>query len=162
MIVSGTRLVEHRGHHVDERHLGHHGPPPVRTLAEEGALEQSAGAQPAGRDPRPVDQPVPVEAVRDRGDVVEGVLLVAQAAVEPPAPAHLAAAARVGMHPHDAAVEQRRQGVVPLRLVDRLVGAVGVDQAGRGAVERACRGGVPAPPAPAVPSGDGKVRRSTA
>jgi hypothetical protein len=83
-LVHGQRdaRVEHRGDDVDERHLGDHGPPAVRPLAEHRALQQAAGAQPAGGDPVWVDQAG--QAVGHRDVVGEGVLLVLQAPVEPP------------------------------------------------------------------------------
>ena len=77
----------------------------------------------------------PCQPVRDGDVVVEGVLLVLQVAVEPPATAVLATAADVRVHEHHAAVEEARQRRVPLRLVDGLVGAVAVEQGRRGAVE---------------------------
>ena len=136
-LVDGQRdrRVEHRGHHVDERHLGHDRPPAVRALAEHRALEQPAGAQ-AARWRSATRRPGPGEPVGDRDVVVERVLLVLEPPVQPPAPAALAAAADVRVHPDDAPVEQARQRRVPLRLVHRLVGAVPVEQGGRGAVER--------------------------
>ena len=159
-LVDGQRdrRVEHRGHHVDERHLGHDRPPSVRPLAEHRALEQPAGAQPAGGEPRPVDQPG--EPVGDGDVVVERVLLVLEPPVQPPPPAALAAAADVRVHPDHAPVEQARQRGVPLRLVHGLVGAVPVEQRGRRPVER----GVPVPDhgrrRPSVPSGAANVIRS--
>ena len=146
--------VEHRGDDVDERHLGHDRPPAVGSLAEDRALEQPAGAQAAGGEPGAVDQAV--EPVGHCEVVGEGVLLVLQPALEPPAPAALATAPHVGVHEDHAAVEQARQGGVPVRLVDRLVGAVAVEQCGGGAVER----GVAVPHQghrDAVPSGAGNV-----
>ena len=84
-----------------------------------------------------VDQPGGGEPVGDRDVVVEGVLLVLQPAVEPPAAAALAAAADVGVHEDDAAVEQRWAAAAShSRLAGVLVGAVAVEQRGRGAVER--------------------------
>ncbi len=73
--------------------------------------------------------------------VVERVLLVPELAVEVPLPPQLAAATVVGVDVDHAAVEQAGQGRVPGRLVDGRVGAVAVDQRGRGPVER----GVPVP-----------------
>ena len=117
--------------------------------------------QAAGGDPGAVDEPGRGQAVGDGDVVVEGVLLVLHPAVEPPAPAALAAAAHVRVDVDDAAVEQRRDRRVPLLVrVDRLVGAVGVHHARRRAVERRRRGAAGSWPAPGVPSADGKDRCS--
>ena len=78
----------------------------------------------------------PCEPVGHRDVVGEGVLLVSQVAVDPPPTAALATAADVGVDEDHPAVEQARQGGVPLRVVAGLVGAVPVEQRGGGAVER--------------------------
>ena len=142
-------VVEHRGDHVHERHLGQHGAPAVGPLAEDRPLQQAAGAQPPRRDPVGVDQPGGGDPVGDRDEVVERVLLGRQPAVEPPVPAALAAAPDVGVHEDDAAVEDRGQRLLPLALPGVLVGAVGPQQRGRRPVER----GV------AVPHDGGRHRR---
>ena len=88
---------------------------------------------------------------------------LAQPAVQPPGAAALAAAADVRVDEDDATVEQARQRRVPVRLEGVLVGAVAVDQRGRGAVER----GVPVPDhgradaeCRRAPGSDGSRRRS--
>ena len=130
------RVVEHRGDHVDERHLGHDRAPAVGTLAEGRARQQAAGTEPSRRDAVGIDQPRGGQPVGDRDVVVEGVLLGRQPAVEPPATAPFRSSPDVRERVDHPTVEQRGQRLLPLPFPDRLVGAVAEEHRRRRAVER--------------------------
>ena len=122
------RRVEHRVHHVDERHLRDHGPEQLGPQVGHRAHQQAARA--AALDHEPFGRRVAAAHQRlgHRDEVGEGVLLAQQLARVVPEPAAVAAAAHVGDREDHPAVEQRHARGAEVRVDRDAVGAIAVEQ----------------------------------
>lgn len=126
--------VEDRGERVHEGHVGDDAGEELRREVRHRADEQAAGAAAHG------DQPLRLRAAGidemscDVDEVGEGVPLLQLLAVVVPGAAHLAAAAHVRHDEDHAPVHEREPGDGEPGIEGGLVGAVAVQQGGRGPV----------------------------
>ncbi len=135
----GEGGVEDGLDHVDEGDLGHRRPEEPGGHVEDRPHQQAPGAAtPDGEAGR--RRPTLLDEVVGAGDEVgERRPFGQQLALGVPAPAHLAPAPHVGDGEHESPVEQAEAGRGEGGVHARLVGAIAVEQEGRGDVAQPVR-----------------------
>ena len=122
--------VEHRRHHIHERHVGHDRPEEIRAGIGDSAHQETAGA--AAADGQQVRRgPLLVHQVlRHRDEVAEGVPLLQQLAVLVPGAAQVLSASRMGQRHHQSPVQQRDPVAGEGGIDGDAIGPIGGEQHG--------------------------------